>query len=74
MLQVGTFQIPPPTLVNLQLFCLLQPEDLGTVVCPQGVVMAQAAVSAGDRLLMGLAGIILSHLVHVSMQADENSL
>lgn len=39
-----------------------------------GLIKAQAALSTGDRLLMGLAGMILSHLVHVFMLANESSL
>lgn len=66
----------PPSIpgVSAALLSCQQPEDLDTVVRPHGLVKAQAAVSAGDRLLVGLAGMILSHLVRVFMLADESSL
>lgn len=74
MLQVRISQIPLHPGVPAALLSLLQPEDLDTVVCPQGMLKAQAPVTAGDRLLMGLAGMSLSYLVHIFMLANESSL
>lgn len=74
MPEVRTSQIPLHPGVPAALVSLLQPEDLDTVVCPQGMLKAQAAVTAEDRLLMGLAGVSLSHLVYIFMLANESSL
>lgn len=53
---------------------LLQPEGLDTIVCPQGMVAAQAGGSTKDRLLLSLAGMSLSILYTLFMLANGVSL